>query len=159
MSNRKLAELYKINEGTVRNILKQKKEIINEFEMTNTKYRHHAKLREGQNDKINEAMEKFWYTCRQRDLPVTGPLQAQAREYAKEFEITTFKASNGWLDAFKKRLNITYPSIGVEGSYVNENVVSDWKNKLDEICEGFSAENIFNADETALFYRALPNKT
>ena len=31
LSNRKLAELFKISEGTVRNILKQKKEIINEF--------------------------------------------------------------------------------------------------------------------------------
>jgi len=37
--------------------------------------------------------------------------------------------------------------------------VDDWNNKLVETCEGFVPKNIFNLDETGLFFRALPNRT
>lgn len=42
---------------------------------------------------------------------------------------------------------------------VDHDIVDDWNNKLVEICEGFVPKNIFNLDETGLFFRALPNKT
>ena len=38
-------------------------------------------------------------------------------------------------------------------------VVTDWIEKLNEICEGYEDRNIYNADETGLFYRIMPNKT
>ena len=32
------------------------------------------------------------------------------------------------------------------------------KNKLIDLIKDYEAQNIFNADETSLFWRALPNK-
>lgn len=37
--------------------------------------------------------------------------------------------------------------------------VTSWIKKLNEICEEHGAKNIYNAGETGLFYRILPNKT
>ena len=38
-------------------------------------------------------------------------------------------------------------------------LVEDWKTRLPEILAGYSKEDIFNADETGLFFRALPNRS
>ena len=46
-----------------------------------------------------------------------------------------------------------------ESNSVDENSVALWKTKLRDICEGYEAKNIANCDETALFFKVLPNKT
>ena len=35
----------------------------------------------------------------------------------------------------------------------------DWAKRLPVICDGYEPRNIFNADETGLFFRALPTKS
>lgn len=35
---------------------------------------------------------------------------------------------------------------------MNMDIVHDWENKLPTLCEGYAAYNIFNIDETGLFY-------
>lgn len=67
--------------------------------------------------------------------------------------------STGWLRSFIKRNNITFGSMCGERSDVNEKVVEDWKHKLATICEGYSQNDIFNMDETGLFYRDSARKT
>jgi len=36
--------------------------------------------------------------------------------------------------------------------------VADWGERLKTLCEGYAQRDIFNADETGLFYRALPTR-
>ena len=43
---------------------------------------------------------------------------------------------------------------------VDSDAANNWmKNKLIDIIKDYEAHNIFNADETSLFYKAMPNKT
>ena len=37
-------------------------------------------------------------------------------------------------------------------------IVEDWQDRLPSICEGYSSTDIFNADETACYYKALPTR-
>jgi hypothetical protein len=46
-----------------------------------------------------------------------------------------------------------------ESADVDDNVVDDFRSKIGKIVEGYKAEDIFNADETGLFFKALPDKT
>ncbi|XP_013793871.1 tigger transposable element-derived protein 6-like, partial [Limulus polyphemus] len=75
---------------------------------------------------------------------------------------------NGWLDRFQKRHNISCSVLSGKGASVNEETINDWGasvneetindwcSRLESMCEGYSLKDIFNADETGLFYRALP---
>jgi hypothetical protein len=67
---------------------------------------------------------------------------------------------SGWLTLFKKRRGICYKTVCGESKSVNLAIVQKWKTDvLNEALNTFSPENIFNADETALFYKLRPNKT
>lgn len=46
-----------------------------------------------------------------------------------------------------------------EGAAVSEATVTDWKSRLPSICDGYAPADIFNADETGLFFRMLPNRS
>jgi hypothetical protein len=74
-------------------------------------------------------------------------------------KLTDFKALEGWLRHFKSRHSIKFMSVCGEGGDVNIDTVDNWKLKLPIICDGYEPKDIYNADETWLFFKALPNKT
>ena len=45
-----------------------------------------------------------------------------------------------------------------ESGEVSGKTVESWKERLPEILEGYTAQNIWNIDETGCFWRALPEK-
>jgi hypothetical protein len=59
-----------------------------------------------------------------------------------------FQCSNGWLQRFKQRRNITWQAISEESSAVDVEASDKWH----EIIEQYGPQDIFNMDETALFY-------
>ena len=42
---------------------------------------------------------------------------------------------------------------------VPKQLVEDWKMRLPEVLAGYNKEDIFNPDETGLFFRKLPNRS
>ena len=56
----------------------------------------------------------------------------------------------------KKAWNQTPPLYG-EASSVSEAVVDDYKAQFKGIIEGYESKDIFNFDETSLFFKLLPN--
>uniref|UniRef100_A0A1X7STD0 HTH CENPB-type domain-containing protein n=1 Tax=Amphimedon queenslandica TaxID=400682 RepID=A0A1X7STD0_AMPQE len=72
---------------------------------------------------------------------------------------TTFKASNGWLDCFKKRHGIQQMTVSGECGDVSEATVTGWHDRVKSLIAGYSPEDIWNTDETGCFYRALPDKS
>ena len=159
-SCRKIAEEFGVGKTQVQNIVKEKALIETEVASGSNLKNKYTKLRKTGNEEINDTIWKWFCEVRSRNIPVTGKLiQEKARSVASERQIVDFRASNGWLEAFKRRNNIRLAAISGEGNDVDVNTVEDWKKRLPSICEGYEPRNIFNADETGLFYRALPNKT
>ena len=98
--------------------------------------------------------------ARAKNIPVSGRiLQERAKQFSVELGYDSFTASNGWQQRWQKRHNVKMAVLSGEGADVDENVVSDWKKRLETICEGYELGNIFNADETGLFFRALPTRS
>jgi len=88
-----------------------------------------------------------------RKINVIGPLlKEQALKFASDLKIEIFKASNGWPSLFFNRHNIVFGKMSGERD-VDDAVVSDWLTKLPSICEGYEPKDIFNMDETGLFYQ------
>ena len=76
---------------------------------------------------------------------------------ATEMGHDDFTASNGWLQSWSARHNVKFSNLAGESADVPED--ADWKRRLPEITEGYELSDIYNADETGLFYRALPSKS
>lgn len=109
---------------------------------------------------VEECVLKWLKQCRDKKITIGGPiLQEKAQQFAVELGHEKFRASNGWLQNFKKRNEIVFRKICGESGSVNETVCDDWKDKLAELTAGYDPEDIFNADETGLFYKCLPDKT
>jgi hypothetical protein len=79
--------------------------------------------------------------------------------FAEAIGNTEFFASNGWLGKFTKRNNIVFNILSGEAADVSTETVTDWKKRLNNLCKDYSAEDIFNCDETGLFWRAIPSKS
>ena len=95
-----------------------------------------------------------------RKLPISGPmLQEKALQFAKDLGNTEFKASNGWPESFRKHNNITFYVKNGEKADVDIAVVEDWKEKLPTLLEGYNPCDIFNMDETGLFFLTTEDKT
>ncbi len=74
-------------------------------------------------------------------------------------KITNFKASNCYVSRFVKRFDIKYESKGGESESVSEIFVDEWKTKLIEKYSNFKPRNVWNIDETGLFWRLIQNRT
>jgi hypothetical protein len=100
------------------------------------------------------------HKCKIKIVLISGPLlQREALAVATSLENDQFKASTGWLDSFKKRHNIVWNGVCGVSKDVDESVVSEYKPKLLELISSFEPKNIYNADETGLFFRILPTKS
>lgn len=86
-------------------------------------------------------------------------IRAKAEEFALSLGRNDFKASSGWLDGFKERNGICFKTVSGESGDVNQQLANDWKRDLLVKIQGKDPKDIFNADETGLFYRCIPNKT
>lgn len=81
-------------------------------------------------------------------------------ELAKLLGIDEFKASDGWLAGFKKRHSIGLRRIQGEAAAVDVSFLNEWRRgPLNELLACFSPADTYNADETGLFWRAMPEKT
>ena len=63
------------------------------------------------------------------------------------------------LQSFKNRYNIGASVLSGEGTDVNPETIEDWKKRLPSIIEGYELKDVFNADETGLFFRGLPERS
>lgn len=112
-------------------------------------------------DDVDEAVLKWICTMRDQNVPISGPfIIEKALTFAKALGYDEFQGSNGWLEKFKKRHGIAAKVISGENKDVDDIDCEAWINgTVSKILKDYKPENIFNADETALFFQCLPQKT
>ncbi|XP_025832024.1 tigger transposable element-derived protein 4-like [Agrilus planipennis] len=146
-----------ISQSTVATIWKDRKKWLDAGIEMGTK----KKIRKPQYDDLDRAILQWFKQQRNNHIPLSGPvIKAKAEFYATELGIANFKASEGWLSKWKQRHNINYGQISGEARDVDKNITDDWLQKVwPGMTARYSPEDIFNADETGLFYKMTPNKT
>ena len=84
---------------------------------------------------------------------VMGPLMLQqATRLSMELDLDDFQASHGWLASFKTWHHIKFSGFSRESADVPEDIVDDYITWLPDICAGYDLKDIFNVDESWLFY-------
>ncbi|XP_055711347.1 jerky protein homolog-like [Phlebotomus papatasi] len=141
------------------------------------------KLRHSDYSKTCEALSLWFYCMREKGelpfcasgtivlsifshvgMPISGPLlRGKALEFHKQFQDgpINFTASTGWLDKWKKRHGMRRLTVSGESLSSNEEMLPEFLESLQNIIEedDLILDQIYNADETGLNYRRLPNKT
>ena len=119
------------------------------------------KLRPAKYEDIDEAVYRWFCQAREKNVPISAAiLKAKAVKYALSFGVNDFACSNGWIDHFKQRHDLSFKTIIGEKGDVNMDTTQTWlKDVFPTLIEGYKSNDIYNADETGLFYQLLPNKT
>jgi hypothetical protein len=148
-----------VKRTTVKSILSKRKEI--EAAVDGGIPTKRKKLTSAQNLKVDEGVLMWLKQARQQNLPVGGDLlKEKAKNLAELLGVSNFSASEGWLDRFKQRHSITFKSVQGEAGAVNLQPLLEWQQQvLKPLISQYSENDIFNMDETGLFWKLLPNKT
>ena len=119
------------------------------------------KIKAGKYEELERVMLEWFHQARSANLPVSGPIMKEkAFEVAGRLSIEDFSASNGWLDRFRKRNGIVFRQISEESEAVKECDVRAWTaSTLPILLKKYSLEDVYNADEFALFYKLMPDKS
>ncbi|XP_067122117.1 tigger transposable element-derived protein 1-like [Centruroides vittatus] len=76
-------------------------------------------------------------------------------------EDVTFQASRGWFEKFRNRFNLHNLKMKGEAASANEAASKEYPNILKGIIErgGYKPEQVFNVDETGLYWKRMPDRT
>ncbi|XP_030006278.1 tigger transposable element-derived protein 6-like [Sphaeramia orbicularis] len=112
----------------------------------------------------NKGMEKalfLWFSgARAQNLPVTDDiLRAKGKELGEKLGVTDFAYSSGWLTRFKKRFAISNRVISGESAGIDPEMIDEGRRKAKTVIAKYKPEDVFNMDETGLYYRMLPDRT
>ena len=125
----------------------------------------HAKVlcNKAKHKEIDQSVFEWFCSIRgqRKPLPVSKSLlKARALFEAKLRGISNFKASDGWVYNWRWRYNIG-KSVRLHGEASDVNL-EEAEKAIEELratisVGGYKVQNIFNMDETALFFRAIPS--
>ncbi|XP_067936827.1 tigger transposable element-derived protein 6-like [Watersipora subatra] len=112
---------------------------------------------------IGESTTKRAQSARQvrsEGVPIDGPiLLEKANKFLQDLGKDT-TVSRGWIDRWKKRHSIGSQIVVGESAAVNVGEVEKWKKEvLTPLLQTYTYDNIFNMDETGLFYKLMVDKT
>lgn len=120
-------------------------------------------LKKAKTEKLDEAVYLWFKQQRAQGIPISGNiLKEKALLLSQKLnENESFSASQGWLDKFKKRHGIRQLAIAGEKLSANIESAKDFVERFEEMIEkeNLTLDQIYNADETGLFYRMMPSKT
>ena len=151
-TQRALARKYDISRSQVQRILKKadillKKDIILPRSKNRKRLEGNVRFKE-----INGEMRDWIDFTNVNNASINVNLmQKKALDIANQFNLLDFKASNGWLRSFLERNNIRNKAVCGEAGSVNQQLANEYMAKVNDLCEGYEPNDVFNFDETALF--------
>ena len=166
-----VARSFNVNRSTVATIYKKKASIMEHMKGA---VPMEALCLSKKRGKVIQEMEKLlsiWINHQQqRRMPLSTVLiqekaksifdtvKAKVGESARD---ETFSASNGWFNRYKKRANLHNVTVQGEAASADKMAAEGFPNQLRKIIEEgeYTAKQIFNCDETGLFYKKMPEKT
>ena len=118
------------------------------------------KLRSGRHSELESALQIWFTTARSQNVVITDAvLREKAKQFGSELSITEFQYSNGWLQRFKGRCGIASQVICGESAGVDPAVISRGRQYAAEVVKEYSLRDVYNLDETGLFFRMLPDRS
>lgn len=154
-----LATKYGIPKSTLTRIIHDKDKLRDAF--SNSRFAPQRKrLRLANHEEMEKCLVIWIRRARSQNLPLSGPLIRAKAEFALRLGIENFSCSEGWLSRFKERSGLVFRAVSGESAVAVADACKDWQERrLPEVLRQFSPDDIYNVDETALFFKLLPTRT
>lgn len=153
-----VAANYGVGVSTVSEWVKSKSKFLEQA----VKNPHRKTLKTSDFEKVGEALYLWFTQQREKGMPLTGPiLQEKAKMLAELLgeEGKDFCASSGWLDRFKNRYGIRQLNVCGEKLSADPDAVAVFKTEFEDYTQGYTKDQIYNADETGVNFKMLPTKS
>lgn len=161
----RLAIEYAVSESAISQVKKKKADILGAVSET-VEHVQKKTLHKPDFPEVEKKLYKWFLKQRERNCPVNRLiLKVKAIEIFKLMfpnkDEKDFVASDGWLSKFIRRHGIRFSKVWGEILSSDTSSITPFvhrfRNKITEM--GLTNEQIYNADESGLFYRLLPDKT
>ena len=117
---------YGMQKNTLSTWLKNKKNIFEVTKKENNSKRQ--PLRQVTFRNLDQAMFKWLLVVQSRIVAVSGlVIKSKAIEFSEKMNVENSKASDGWLDHWKKRLNVSFKTVSGESDACTDEMVAPWK--------------------------------
>ena len=101
MTNKAASEKFAIPKNTISTWMKNKNKLLQSLEKTSSNTK---KLRGCDYEQVDKAVLKWFSLQRSQNIPIDGTMiKEKALFFAEKFNLPNFKASDGWMDKWKKR--------------------------------------------------------
>lgn len=160
-----LAKIYNIGKQTVRDIVKKKAELQSFVAKADSaKAIFDRKTLKGSTFReLDDVMTKWFLQKRSEGVPISGPMCArQAQKFHEQLKIEgNFSASSGWLYRFKKRHGIRELAVQGEKLSADDVAMVEFCYDLENLItvHDLKPEQVYNGDETGLYWKAMPKRT
>lgn len=158
-----ICEKFNVNRSTISRI-KYQKERIYEFAQNSTRQLKNVKqIKRVHFPETEKALYNWFLDQRHKNAVITDNiLKNKAKEFHSRLNPDVpFQASVGWVQNFKKRHSIRYLKVCGEKLSTNDSVIEPFieyfKQRINDM--NLCLEQIYNADETALVYKNLNDRT
>jgi AcrR family transcriptional regulator len=146
--------------STLNSIFAKKDEIREQAEKCGNASKKRKIGRESTFAELERVLFSWYQQARASNIPIDGTiLRGKAKMIAAQLNIENFTASNGWIARFKDRHGLVYKKLVGESAAVDSESTEAWLERLPSLLEGYEQRDIYNADETGLFYNVLPDRT
>ena len=105
---------------------------------------------------MEEALNRWFNAVLAKGVRISGPiLKTKAEEFAHKLGRPDFVAMDGWLSRWKARHRIKFKRAHGEKSSADAEAAEEWMSTiLPQLLNEYDPEDIYNANETGLYYRA-----
>jgi hypothetical protein len=149
-----------LSASTLNSIFAKKDEIREQIEKCGNACKKRKTGRESTFAELETVLFAWYQQARASNIPIDGTtLREKAKIIAAQLNIHNFSASNGWVSRFKDRHGLVFKKLVGESAEVSAESTDAWLESLSSLLEGYEPRDVYNADETGLFFNVLPDRT
>ncbi|XP_049799604.1 tigger transposable element-derived protein 4-like [Schistocerca nitens] len=158
VSHVELAKQLGLAPSTLNTIMKNRSSIMEGFENCGNSKR--TRLKQSTYDEMEKVLLTWFQQARAANIPINGTiLKEKVLQISLQLGMDNFKASNGWIDKFRQHHGVVYKLECGDSKSVDEPTVAQWIQTLPNLIQGYKLRDIYNADETGMFFNLMPDKT
>ncbi|XP_063794663.1 jerky protein homolog [Pseudophryne corroboree] len=165
VSVKKLCDTYGLGSSTVYDIKKHREKILQFFAESQSKKQMSIRktMKSGKSTELDRVLLEWFRQRRSDGVDLSGIMvQEQAKLYHTALKLDyECDYSEGWLHRFKTRHGISMRKVCGEKRSANHEAADDYVDEFAKLVadENLTPQQVYNADETALYWRCTPRKT